>query len=55
MQIITVAPEDLGNPHTFPIECYSKQVMKIECGNKMLEIVQNMMLTRGLELKLSLL
>ena len=41
---------------SFPIEFCSKQSCKIECcGNKMHQIVQNMILTWGLEFKLCLL
>ena len=41
---------------TFSIESYSKQVMQNKfCGNKLHLIIQNMILSQGLELKLSLL
>ena len=43
-------------PRDFPLNPIVNKSYKIECcGNKMHKIVQNMILTRGLELKLSLL
>ena len=48
----TVGATIIRMPRVFPC----KQVMQIEShGNKMHQIVQNMLLSRGLELKLSLL
>ena len=50
----TVVPECLGILRTFPMESHSKQVLQY-CGNKVHQIIQNMILSQGLELKLSLL
>ena len=55
LQEHTVVAKSFRTPRVFPLSSIVNKSCKIErCGNKMHQIVQKMILTRGLELKLSL-